>query len=202
MSKKILFMSSAKLTAICFGLLLAVFCTIGMSFRPVYGEEEKEIVMSGPRRSHWHWVESGCVSDTHHYKSSKDYAQTQVQTMGNGIATISTEETTNVTSPASGSPRVASTTAEAGNTASISWNSGLEHNDQETKGYDDGAIAAAHKKTFTLTATPADPDEYYFAGWGTSTSESSINKNDNPRVIVSDMERTTIIAAYMIVICR
>ena len=188
MSKKILFMSSAKLTAICFGLLLAVFCTIGMSFRPVYGEEEKEIVMSGPRRSHWHWVESGCVSDTHHYKSSKDYAQTQVQTMGNGIATISTEETTNVTSPASGSPRVASTTAEAGNTASISWNSGLEHNDQETKGYDDGAIAAAHKKTFTLTATPADPDEYYFAGWGTSTSESSINKNDNPRVIVSDME--------------
>ncbi len=188
MSKKILFMSSAKLTAICFGLLLAVFCTIGMSFRPVYGEEEKEIVMSGPRRSHWHWVESGCVSDTHHYKSSKDYAQTQVQTMGNGIATISTEETTNVTSPASGSPRVASTTAEAGNTASISWNSGLEHNDQETKGYDDGAIAAAHKKTFTLTATPANPDEYYFAGWGTSTSESSINKNDNPRVIVSDME--------------
>lgn len=34
MMKKLLFLSSAKLTAMCFGLLLAVFCTIGMSFTP------------------------------------------------------------------------------------------------------------------------------------------------------------------------
>lgn len=191
MSKKILFMSSAKLTAISIGLLLAVFCTIGMSFRPVYDEDEAaEIVMLGQRRNHWTWVESGCLGDTYYYQSSVDYAKTQVQTRGNGSVTLSTSETTNVTSPVSGDPRTVSTTTATGNTVSISWNSGLSEAKTESKPtFTETQITAAHKKTFTITATPIN-DDYYFAGWGTSTSESSIYSNVNPRVIVSDMQIT------------
>ncbi len=191
MSKKILFMSSAKLTAISIGLLLAVFCTIGMSFRPVYDEDEAaEIVMLGQRRNHWTWVESGCLGDTYYYQSSVDYAKTQVQTRGNGSVTLSTSETTNVTSPVSGDPRTVSTTTATGNTVSISWNSGLSEAKTVSKPtFTETQITAAHKKTFTITATPIN-DDYYFAGWGTSTSESSIYSNVNPRVIVSDMQIT------------
>ena len=190
MSKKILFLNTTKLAAISAGLLLVVFCVIGMSFRPVYGEDEAaEIVMSGPRYSHWHWTTSsgGCnPTTTHHYKSSVDYAQTQVQTRGNGSATISTTETTNVTSPASGNPRSASTSTTAGNTVSISWNSGLSHGDQTSAAYTNDQIVAAHKKVFQLEATPIN-DDYYFFGWGTSTSESSIFSADNPCTITSNM---------------
>lgn len=187
MSKKFLYISTTKLTAACCGLLLVVFCTIGMSFRPVYDEDEKELVMSGPKRNHWTWVDSGCAGDTYYYQSSVDYAKTQVQTRGNGSVTLSTSETTNVTSPVSGDPRTVSTTTATGNTVSISWNSGLSETQTESKPtFTETQITAAHKKTFTITATPKN-DDYYFAGWGTSTSESSINNNDNPRTITSDM---------------
>ena len=191
MSKKILFMNSAKLTAVSLGLLLVIFCTIGMSFTP--GEEGENLgnpndttYVTGPRRSHWHWTTtsgSGCnQTTTQHYQSSVDYAETKVQTRGNGSATISTTETANVTSATS-----ASTTTTAGNTASISWNSGLSHSDKTSAQYTNDQIIAAHKKVFTLTAEPINAD-YYFLGWGTSTSESSIVSADNPYTITSDMK--------------
>lgn len=194
MSKKILFMSSAKLTAISIGLLLAVFCTIGMSFRPVYDEDEAaEIVMSGQKRAHWdNSSTNSCTGAvTHKYNSTVDKANTNVQTRGNGYVTISTSETANVTSPASGSPRTVTSGTAAGNTATISWNSGLAtESNASSPTYTNEQITVAHKKAFTISATPSDPDEYYFAGWGTTTAESSINNNDNPRDIVSDMKIT------------
>ena len=193
MSKKILFMSSAKLTTLSIGLLLAVFCTIGMSFTPAeegdnVGNPSDSTYVSGPRRAHWDNSSSSCTgSVTHKYNSTVDYANTVVQTRGNGSVTISTLETENVTSPASGNPRTATSGTATGNSATISWNSGLAtENEKSSPTYTDEQIAVAHKKSFTLSATPIN-DDYYFAGWGTSTSESSIISSDNPYEIVSDM---------------
>lgn len=186
MSKKILFVNSAKLTTTSLCLLLVIFGTIGMSFTP--GEEGENLgnpndstYITGPRRSHWHWETTANCSTTPHYQSSVDYAETKVQTRGNGSATISTTETANVTSATS-----ASTTTTAGNTASISWNSGLSHGDKTSAQYTNEQIANAHKKEFTLTAEPINAD-YYFLGWGTSTSESSIVSADNPYTVTSNM---------------
>ena len=182
------------------GVIVALFGALGMSFTPVeedgsYPSPENDSiilnlgdttrVIGGPRRSHWHWTTtsgSGCsATTTPHYQSSVDYAETKVQTRGNGSATISTTETANVTSATS-----ASTNTTAGSTASISWNSGLSHSDQTTAKYTSEQIIAAHKKVFTLTAEPINAD-YYFLGWGTSTSESSIVSADNPYTVTSNM---------------
>ena len=90
MSKKILFLSSAKLTAMSFGLLLAIFCTIGMSFTPVEEVEVIEINDStsvSPQRQvrKSHWNGGGCnESDS----NNNDYARTSVVTMGHGIVSI------------------------------------------------------------------------------------------------------------------
>lgn len=187
-------MNSTKLAGLSVGLLLAIFCTIGMSFRPVYDEgEAAEIVMSGQKRAHWDnkSTDSCTGAVTHRYNSTVDKANTNVQTRGNGSVTISTTETANVTSPASGSPRTVTSGTAAGNTATISWNSGLAtESNASSPTYTNDVITVAHKKAFTISATPSDPDEYYFAGWGTTTAESSIDNYDNPRDIVSDMKIT------------
>ena len=185
MSKKIQFWNTSKLATLSSVLLLLVFSAIGMSFRPVPVEEGPEIVVNSPRYNHWYYEESGCGSSTGHYQSTVDYAQTEVQTRGNGSVTISTTETTNVTSATS-----ATTDTTEGSTVSISWNSGLSHDDQTTAKYSDDQITAAHQKVFTLTAEPINGD-YYFLGWGTTTDISSINNSDNPRTITSNMGITT-----------
>lgn len=160
MSKKILFMSSAKLTAISFGLLLAVFCTIGMSFTP--GEEGDNVgnpndstYITGPRRSHWNG--GGCnESDS----NNNDYARTSVVTMGHG--TVSIKNTTK-----NGSLTAVTTqtsTNVAGNEAVISWNC-----KKSTGG---------HVNNFDLTATP--DDGYYFAGWSTSNTSNTGTSSANP----------------------
>ena len=198
--KKILFISTAKLTSISIGLLLAVFCTIGMSFTPA---DEGDIVepndsttlasRPGPRRAHWdNSSTNSCTGAvTHKYNSTVDKANTNVQTRGNGYVTISTSETANVTAPSSGNPRtVTSSAATSGSTATISWNSGLAtETNASSPTYTSEQITVAHKKTFTISATPIS-DDYRFAGWGTTTSESSIDNYDNPREIVSDMKIT------------
>ena len=148
MSKKSLHFSSAKLTAICFGLLLAVFCTIGMSFRPVYGEDEAEIVMNGPRHSHY-W-ESGCFGDSE--KDVADYAKTIAITRGNGSVRVTAGDATNVTatSEASGT--------NDGDQAYIEWNCGKS---------EDG-----HTKAITYTATRAAG--YVFYGWSETNNIEEI----------------------------
>ena len=114
MSKKILFMSSAKLTAISIGLLLAVFCTVGMSFRPVYDEEEAaEIVMHGPRRSHW--TTSGSCGGTD-YHNKTDYAKTVAQSMNVAYGTVAITANTKNATPV---------TAANGSQSYVEWDSGI-----------------------------------------------------------------------------
>lgn len=151
MKKKILFMSSAKLTAISIGLLLAVFCTIGMSFRPVYDEQEaSEIVMSGPRRSHWTTTSSwGCT--THHNKT--DYARTVAQSLNVAYGTVE------ITAKSKGSDP---DTAADGSQSYVDWDTGIGSSETTDELND---LEAIHTNTFTFTATPTDPEEYYFVGW-------------------------------------
>ncbi|MBQ4395551.1 MAG: InlB B-repeat-containing protein [Paludibacteraceae bacterium] len=163
MSKKILFMSCAKLTALSIGLLLAVFCTIGMSFTP--GEEGDNVgnpndstYITGPRRSHWNG--GGCnESDS----NNNDYARTSVVTMGHG--TVSIKNTTKNGSLTSTTTKT-STNAD-GNEAVITWNC-----NKSTSG---------HTNSFELTATP--DYGYYFAGWSTSNTSNTASSTENPWTI-------------------
>ena len=129
MRKKILFMSSAKLKAISFGLLLAVFCTIGMSFRPVYDENEAaEIVMSGPRRGHWTTEgkeSSGCSSTTvTYYNDRKDYAKTIAKSLNSEYGTVAI--TTN-------SKNATPKTAADGSQSYVEWDSGVTKHEPSDK---------------------------------------------------------------------
>lgn len=171
MSKKILFMSSAKLTAISFGLLLAVFCTIGMSFRPVYDEnEEEEIVMSGPRRSHWTTTgteSSGCSSTTvTYYNDRKDYAKTIAQSLNSAYGTVAITANSKNATPV---------TAPDGSQSYVEWDSGVtEHEPSDKNKAENTGLVDAHTNTITFTATPTDPDEYRFVGWYSDAAGTSL----------------------------
>ena len=171
--KKILFMSTAKLTTISIGLLLAVFCTIGMSFTPVE-EEVVEIAndstsVSGPqkqlKKSHWTTTESSGCSTTTTYHNKIDYAKTIAQSLGNGTVAI-TENSKNATP----------VTAADGSTSYVEWNSGLGENGEK----DEATLKAAHTNTITFAAEPSDPQEYRFAGWYSDASGNTRVSTDNP----------------------
>ena len=166
MSKKILNLSSAKLTAISVGLLLAVFCTIGMSFRPVYDENEaEEIVMSGPRRSHWK-KDDGCGG--YDYYNKTDYARTVAQSMNVAYGTVE------ITAKAKGSDPV---TAADGSQSYVDWDTGL--GTSETTGQRND-LEVIHTNTFTFTAAPTDPEEYRFVGWYSDAGGNTQVSKDNP----------------------
>ena len=155
MSKKILFMSNAKLSVICTVLLLAVFCTIGMSFTRV---EAGDIVdpndstalanRPGPRRSHYY--SSGCLGDSP--VDNADYAKTFAITRGNGSVQVTAADGTNVTSTSEASG------INDGDQAYIEWNCGKKQ---------DGHIKAL---TFTASRTPG----YLFYGWSRTNSKEDI----------------------------
>ena len=166
--KKVLCINTTKLAGLSAALLLAVFCTLGMSFRPVYDEnEEEEIVMSGPRRSHYY--DSGC--DTKHYL--KDYAVATVTSTGNGsVSILSASGGGLVTSPEN---YTNGTKLTSDNEVSIKWNCNHAEASNATQVT---ATEAMHKRSFTIQAY-ADED-YYFKGWSTSTSEDDIVEVANP----------------------
>ena len=149
MSKKILFMSSAKLTAICLGLLLAVFCTIGMSFRPVYDENEaEEIVMSGQKRAHWVAESSdGCGGTNYTYKNKTDYGKAVATVSGTGGTVSIAGSITNGTQSISGNGTT---------TATLTWNTNTGTSNGEKN-------LSVHSNNVTLIATPATG--YAFVGW-------------------------------------
>ncbi len=158
MTKKILFMSTAKLTSISIGLLLVVFCTIGMSFTPVE-EEVVEIVndttsVSGPQKQlkKSHWTTSGSCGSTN-YHNKTDYARTIAQSMNAAWGTVAITANTKKVDPV---------TAADGSQSYVEWDTGLgttETTDQRSD------LEAIHTNTITFTATPTDPEEYYFIGW-------------------------------------
>jgi hypothetical protein len=143
--KKIKLISSAKLTALSMGLLLAVFCVLGMSFTPYeegenVGDPNDTTYVSGPRRSHY-TSGSGCSASTH---SKKDLAKIVVTATTGGTATV--------TSPAdiqNGATGVVGTITST----SIEWDCGNADN------------ANAHKRVFHLVATNSDASRYLWKGW-------------------------------------
>ena len=164
--KKIMFLNTTKLASISVGLLLVIFCTIGMSFTRVDegGVEDANdstsvsIPKGGPRKSHWNTGECG-ASD----QNNNDYALTTVVTMGHG--TVSIKNTTNNGSLTSTTTKTS--TNAAGNEAVITWNC-----NKSTSG---------HSNSFELTANP--DAEYYFAGWSTSNTSNTAASTENPWTI-------------------
>lgn len=176
MSKKILFMSSAKLTAFSIGLLLAVFCTIGMSFRPVYSEDEKELVMSEPRHAHWVSESSGCTGTSYTYNNKTDYGKAVAKTLGGGSVSVSSGS--NNTSAYTNNPSTAANTQSY-----VTWNTGFSTSNQTGEKND---LAARHSNSITLTAIPADG--YMFVGWyadeACATTPLSTMETYQPTVVI------------------
>lgn len=156
MSKKILFMSSAKLTAFSVSLLLAVFCTIGMSFRPVYDEDEAaEIVMHGPRHSHWTTSSTSCGSTTYTYHNKNDYGKAVATVVGGVGGTVSLSGST------TGAQK--SLTGNGTTTATLIWSTNVKSSDDTDQTGDDEVYVTAHTNTVTFTATLTKG--YKFLGW-------------------------------------
>ena len=168
-AKKLLELSSAKLTALSIGLLLAVFCTIGMSFRPVYDENEaEEIVMSGPRRSHWDVVSSGCLGDEHAYHNKTDYARTVAKSMNVAYGTVAITANSKNATPI---------TAADGSQSYVDWDTGIGSSETTDERKD---LEVIHTNIITFSATPTDPDEYYFVGWYSDAAGNTQVSTDNP----------------------
>ena len=165
--KKILLFSGAKMTAISMGLLLAMFCTIGMSFTTAkdddfYSNAVNDSIIAnlgdstyvtGPRRSHWTTTETSGCSTTTIYHNKTDYAKTVAHSLNAAYGTVA------ITEDSKGGTI---TTAADGSQSYVDWDTGLGAED--VKGQKDN-LEAIHINTITFTATPTDPGEYYFAGW-------------------------------------
>ncbi len=155
MSKKILFMSSAKLTAISIGLLLAVFCTIGMSFTPAdegdnVGNPNDSTYITGPRRSHW-TTTGKCNATDYHNKT--DYARTVAKSMNVAYGTVAITANSKKATPV---------TAADGSQSYVDWDTGIGSSETTGERTD---LEVIHTNTITFTATPTDLEEYYFVGW-------------------------------------
>lgn len=83
-NKQMAFLNSTKLAVLSAMLLLAVFCTIGMSFTPAeegenIGNPNDSTYITGPRRSHWTTTESNGCGSTTIYRHAKDYARVEAR---------------------------------------------------------------------------------------------------------------------------
>ncbi len=170
MRKNLLKISSAKLTAISFGLLLAVFCTIGMSFTPAdegdnIGDPNDTTYVTGPRRSHW-TTSGDCGGTDYHNKT--DYARTVAKSMNVAYGTVE------ITAKSKGSDPV--TTAD-GSQSYVDWDTGIGSSETKDEHKD---LEVIHTNTFTFTATPTDLDEYYFVGWYSDADGNTQVSTDNP----------------------
>lgn len=170
--KKILFLNTTKLAVLSAALLLAVFCTIGMSFTPAeegenIGNPNDSTYVTGPRRSHW-ITTSSCLGQTNiTYNNETDYARVEA------VVKIYGENNLEISSPNIGQVTLEniSTSAETGtvdgsllsgdetNTAYINWNCGI--GDDKNHGAD---LKAAHKLKVRFTAKCIH-EGYNFVGW-------------------------------------
>ena len=165
------FINKSTLMFISSALLLALFCTMGMSFTPVETEEETIVeqndtivVTKEIRRAH----AAGSCGDPD--TKELDYGRGVAQTQGNGKVYVSTSGTTQTGSSWSGTG--------TGNKSTYDWNCGES---DATSG-----TAANHQKTMYWWAEANEG--YYFAGWSTSTSEGGIFTQLNPYEYTQRME--------------
>ena len=150
--KKILFLNTTKLAVLSAMLLLAVFCTIGMSFTPAeegenVGNPNDSTYVTGPRRGHWTTTSSTCGTQTN-YHHLTDYGKASVTIIGNSTDEIATIGT-NATHEAS----------RVDNTLTITWNTGFGNKEHKEKLDIDKLLS----DTVTFTATAGD--KRIFSGW-------------------------------------
>lgn len=172
--KKILFLNTTKLAVLSAMLLLAVFCTIGMSFTPAeegenVGNPNDSTYVTGPRRSHWTTTTTSCGNTTYH--NDTDYARV------NAVVKIYDGTNAEISSPNIGQVTLEniSTSTETGTveeslllgnettSAYINWNSSAGTN-SDGKQVGNTIIAAAHKLKVKFTAECIH-DDYNFVGW-------------------------------------
>lgn len=168
--KKIMFLNTTKLASISVGLLLVIFCTIGMSFTRVDegGVEDANdstsvsIPKGGPRKSHW--TEPGVCGGTN-YKNKKDYGKVIVTVVGGTGGTVS----------ASGTNSTSSTANNNSTSVTVTWNCGYDDSSNHTD------LAAKHTNSITYTANPASG--YQLEGWYTDEECTTLVSN-NPEDFV------------------
>ncbi|MEE1069869.1 MAG: InlB B-repeat-containing protein, partial [Paludibacteraceae bacterium] len=149
-NKQMAFLNTTKLAVLSAMLLLAVFCTIGMSFTPAeegenIGNPNDSTYVTGPRRGHW-ITEDNC-GNTYHNKT--DYGKVSaVATDGGRIE-------------ASGKNKKHSTSwNDDTHTLTITWNTDFSDGDVTGRKTD---LKARHENTITFIAEAYEG--YIFSGW-------------------------------------
>ena len=149
-NKQMAFLNTTKLAVLSAALLLAVFCTIGMSFTPAeegenVGNPNDSTYVTGPRRGHW--ITNGTCGDTYHNKT--DYGKVSaVATDGGRIE-------------ASGTNKKHSTSwNDDTHTLTITWNTDFGDGDVTGQKTD---LKARHENTITFIAEAYEG--YIFSGW-------------------------------------
>lgn len=176
--KKILFLNTTKLAVLSAMLLLAVFCTIGMSFTPAeegenVGNPNDSTYVTGPRRSHWTTTTSCMGQNFKTNHNETDYAQVAAVVKVYDESNIDiTSSTTNIgqvtlenisTSTETGTVDGSSLSGNETTSAYINWNSSKAVEKKESQIAAD-TIAAAHKLKVKFTAECID-EGYNFVGW-------------------------------------
>lgn len=175
--------STTKLAMLSIALLLAVFCTIGMSFTPA--EEGENIVtpndstyVTGPRRSHW-TIPGDCGGTE--YRNQTDYAEVHAQVIvwnedeyrikenlsEYGSVTLSGDT---IEGKSGGYSYGASITQDAPNEPSenavIKWNSSNQYSQLgNTDEAGEDIIKNRHTLKVEVKANVAPESDYEFYGW-------------------------------------
>ena len=188
-NKQMAFLNTTKLAVLSATLLLAVFCTIGMSFTPAeegenIGNPNDSTYITGPRRSHW--KESGC-STTYH--NTTDYAEVHAQVIvwdkdgkpitdnlseygsvtlsGTPIGGSATDGTTYSAKISATKPETNPINTENlnGSSVSIKWNSGEWTENSDYSGNNSIIIKNRHTLNVKVEANVAPESDYEFYGW-------------------------------------
>ena len=180
-NKQMAFLNTTKLAVLSAMLLLAVFCTIGMSFTPAeegenIGNPNDSTYITGPRRSHW--KESGCSTT---YNNETDFAEVHAQVIvwdekGNpitenpskyGSVTLSGDTIVGKSGDYSyGASITQDAPNEPSENAVIKWNSSNQYSplgDTDEAGED--IIKNRHTLKVEVKANVAPESDYEFYGW-------------------------------------
>lgn len=180
-NKQMAFLNTTKLAVLSAALLLAVFCTIGMSFTPAeegenIGNPNDSTYITGPRRSSSY--SSSCNGNS--YENATDYGRVEVKIMvwdENGKAinidhsTVGSVTLTGETAPHEATDgntyqaSITSSNSTSGTDVFIDWNSDTKWtNEWSNQNKNDDIIEACHTLNVTMEATTKGT-VYEFYGW-------------------------------------
>ena len=181
-NKQMAFLNTTKLAVLSAMLLLAVFCTIGMSFTPAeegenIGNPNDSTYITGPRRGHWTNDGGACSSDT--YSGTKDYSiiyaevvvfNTKGEDITDSIGDVSNIGVVKI-EKVNDDACLGQVTANNGEDikTQLEWNCNIQEDKQENQ---DSNISKKHQLKIKLTATDKGPtDDYAFVGWTTNKTK-------------------------------